>query len=114
MNARRLSTHLQIPLFRNSYALVLNTATTSALGVLYWAVAARLYSAEDVGINAAMISAMVFLAKIAQLNLVNALNRFVPAAGRDTGRLITWSYLIAVPLAVVVGLVFVAAIYGHG
>jgi O-antigen/teichoic acid export membrane protein len=110
MNLKWLSAHLQKPLFRNSYALVGNTVATSGLGALYWLVAARLFAAEDVGINAAMVSAMIFLAKLAQFNLVNGLNRFVPTAGNDTGRLIAGAYLVALPLAGVAALVFVAGL----
>lgn len=105
-----LSEHLRTPLFRNSYALVVNSVATSGLGVLYWLVAARLFAADDVGINAAMISAMIFLAKLAQFNLVNGLNRFVPTAGKHTGRLIACSYLVALPLAGVTALVFVTGL----
>jgi O-antigen/teichoic acid export membrane protein len=110
MNLKTFSEHLRTPLYRNSYALVANTVVSSGLGVLYWLVAARLFADENVGINAAMISAMIFLAKLAQFNLVNGLNRFVPAAGRDTRRLIATSYLVAIPLAGVAALIFVAGL----
>jgi O-antigen/teichoic acid export membrane protein len=103
---RRISAHLKVPLFRNGYALVVNTVAAAGLGAAYWVVAARLYSIEDVGVNAAMISAMVLLAKLAQFNLVNALNRFIPSAGGDTARLIVGSYLVTVPLAGVAAAIF--------
>ena len=85
---RRLTAQLRTPLLRNGYSLAVNTVAAAGLGTVYWIIAARLYSTEDVGVNAALISAMIFLAKLAQLNLVNALNRFVPQAGRSTRRLI--------------------------
>jgi O-antigen/teichoic acid export membrane protein len=50
---------------------------------------------------------MMFLAKMAQFNLVNGLNRFVPTAGRHTGRLIAGAYLFAIPLAGVAAGVFI-------
>ena len=56
----RLRNHLQSPLLRNGYALVFNSVATSALGMLYWMLAANFYSAEVVGINAALINAMIF------------------------------------------------------
>jgi O-antigen/teichoic acid export membrane protein len=95
---------------RNGYALAANTAISSGLGAVYWVVAARLYPTEDVGINAAMISAMIFLAKLAQLNMVNGLNRFVPRAGANTHRLVAGSYAVSVPLAVIFAVVFVAGL----
>jgi hypothetical protein len=40
---------LGVPMYRNAYALMLNTVVNSALGLLYWVVAARTSSPEDVG-----------------------------------------------------------------
>ena len=62
------------------------TGATALLGFLYWILAARRYSQADVGRNAALIASMTFLANLAHLNLTNGLNRFVPTAGRRTGR----------------------------
>ncbi len=95
-----------MPLYRNGYALVANTVVTAGLGAVYWVVAARFFSAEAVGINAAALSVMVLIANLSQLNLKNALNRFVPDAGDWTGRLIGGAYLVATPLAVVASIVF--------
>ena len=106
MPLRQLSSHLAVPLYRNGYALVANTVVTSGLGALYWVVAARSFSAEAVGINAAALSAMVLIANLSQLNLANALNRFVPDAGGRTGWLIYGAYAVATPLAAVVSIVF--------
>jgi O-antigen/teichoic acid export membrane protein len=110
MNRQQLSAHLATPLYRNGYALVANTAVTAAVGAVYWIIAARRYSAGDVGINAAMISSMVFLAKVAQVNMANALNRFVPSAHSATPRLIRGAYLAAVCFAALAGSVFVIGI----
>jgi Ser/Thr protein kinase RdoA (MazF antagonist)/O-antigen/teichoic acid export membrane protein len=44
------------------------------------------------------------------LNLVNALNRFLPSAGRRTGRIILLSYLASAGMGVIVSLVFLAGI----
>ena len=54
----RLITHLRTPLYRNGYALVLSSATTSVLGMAYWFLAARTYTPDVVGLNAAAIAAM--------------------------------------------------------
>ena len=52
----RLRAHMRDPLSRSGYALVLGSAITSALGMGFWVLAARLYSAADVGTASAMIS----------------------------------------------------------
>nr|CAD6614966.1 hypothetical protein RKHAN_02760 [Rhizobium sp. Khangiran2] len=82
-------------LTRNGLALVLSAALSSILGVGYWMVAARLYPAEVLGLNAVMISTMITLANLAQLNLGNFLNRTLAGTGRRAGRIIWISYLVA-------------------
>jgi GT2 family glycosyltransferase/O-antigen/teichoic acid export membrane protein len=104
---RRLRKHLAVPLFRNAYALIATTIVTSILGVAYWALAARNYSATDVGRTSALISALLLVAGIAQLNLVNVLPRFLPAAGALTRKLVTRAYAVSAAAACVAGIGFV-------
>jgi len=102
----KLLAHARIPLYGNGYALVVSSIVSSALGLLYWALAARLYSAENVGLNAATISAMMFLAGFAQLNLMSALMRFIPESGRQAGRFILITYGVAIVVGAVASVVF--------
>ncbi len=102
----RFISHMSTPLFRNGYTLVLSSAITSGLGMIYWILAARSYTTEAIGLNSAVMSMMLFLANLSQLNLVNVLNRFIPRAGRATGRLVGYSYLISVMIAFAAGLIF--------
>jgi O-antigen/teichoic acid export membrane protein len=88
-------------LARNGYALVASTAVTSVLGLLFWVLTARLYTSEQVGIGAALISTLLTLGNIAQLNLGNVLNRFVPVAGARAGKFIIATYAAAVVAALV-------------
>ena len=106
----RLAAHLDTPLYRNGYALVLTAGTTAVLGFGYWLIAARRYSVADVGRNGALIASMTFLANLAHLNLTNGLNRFVPTAGKRTAKLIWLSYLVAGALSIVAALVYVGGI----
>jgi O-antigen/teichoic acid export membrane protein len=104
--ANSIIVHLQKPLYRNGYALSINALTTSLLGVLYWVVAARFYTTEAVGINAATISTMTFLSAAARLYLDGALIRFLPRSGTMAKRLIQYSYLISALASAIVGMVF--------
>ncbi|PZH12422.1 hypothetical protein C1I97_12220 [Streptomyces sp. NTH33] len=81
------------PLFRNAYALMLNTGISAVLGLGYWLVAARYYSADAVGQGSAAIAAMKLLAGLTAVTLTGALARFIPVAGRATGHLIARTYL---------------------
>jgi O-antigen/teichoic acid export membrane protein/thiamine kinase-like enzyme len=93
-------------LYREGYALVLNSGLVSLFGVLYWLLAAHYYSPHVLGLNSAAISAMMFLAGVSQLNLMSALMRFIPVAGRDTTRFVLSSYLLSVCVAGIVALFF--------
>jgi O-antigen/teichoic acid export membrane protein len=103
----RVLAHLRTPLYRNGYALLLNAVSTSALGVLYWILAARFYSIEAVGINSAAISTMIFLASAARLYLDGALIRFLPRSGAAATRLIQYSYVVGGVAAALVGAFFI-------
>jgi len=105
-----LVAHLRVPMYRNAYALMLSNVLTSGLGIVYWALAARIYPAGSVGRNSALIASMTLLAGISQLNLRSALNRFIPEAGERTSRLIGYAYLATLPVTVVVGIVFFAVL----
>ena len=106
----RVRAHLRIPVLRAGYALVASSMATSALGVVYWFVAARRYDTESVGIGSALVAATTLLAGLANLGLKNGLLRFVPQAGRDTGRLIRRSYALSAVCACVAGVVFLAGV----
>ena len=99
--------HLKTPIYSRAYALILSSASTAVLGLLYWTLAARLYSAHDLGVNAALISSMMFLSYVSQLSLAGVLTRFIPTAGRATTRLILGSYGASVLMSAAFGSVFV-------
>ncbi|MFH9979427.1 lipopolysaccharide biosynthesis protein [Streptomyces sp. NPDC017179] len=81
------------PLFRNAYALMLNTGISAVLGLGYWLVAARYYSDDAVGQGSAAIAAMKLLAGLTAVTLTGALARFIPISGRATRHLIARTYM---------------------
>ncbi|HIH72127.1 MAG TPA: lipopolysaccharide biosynthesis protein, partial [Thermococcaceae archaeon] len=46
------------PLYKNSIYISLASLTSAVAGFLFWAIAARLYPAEDVGVASAIVSAL--------------------------------------------------------
>ncbi len=108
---RKLTSHLRTPLYRNGYALTLSSAVTSLLGVLYWSLAAHLYSPQVIGLNSAAISALMFLAGVSELNLMSALIRFIPGAGSNTRRFVGSAYLISLIVALIISLVFLLRLH---
>ncbi|MFC5148553.1 lipopolysaccharide biosynthesis protein [Streptomyces aureoversilis] len=80
------------PLFRNAFALMLNTGISAVLGLGYWLIAARYYTEEAVGQGSAAIAAMKLLAGLTAVTLTGGLARFIPVAGRTTGKLVFRTY----------------------
>ena len=70
---------LRTPLHSNSVYLVGNSAVVGFLGFMFWVVAARLYTAEDVGLGSALISAALLLSFLARFGLGFGVIRFLPA-----------------------------------
>lgn len=104
----RLRAHMSEPLFSSAYHLMANTVLTAGLGLGFWAAAAHLFATSEVGRDAVLISALATLSSICQLNLVDALVRFLP--GMDPGkriRTITAAYGASALAAAVGGTAFV-------
>lgn len=98
--------HLRDPMRRSSYALILGTGLTSALGLLFWMLAARWLPPATVGIGAALVSAISFLASLSTLGLRNGFVRFLPEAGSTTRRLIASGYAICAGVGLLTAGVF--------
>ena len=94
------------PQNRDGMALVLSSAISSAVGLLYWVVAARMFTPEVVGVNSTMVSTLMLLGVIAQFNLGSAMLRFVPVVGSGARVFVAACYATGIGAAVVVGTVF--------
>ncbi|GAA1363307.1 hypothetical protein GCM10009612_41630 [Streptomyces beijiangensis] len=71
---------------------MINTGISAVLGLGFWLAAAHHYSASAVGQGSAAIAAMKFLAGITAVTLTGMPARFIPVAGKHTGRLIFRTY----------------------
>jgi O-antigen/teichoic acid export membrane protein len=102
---RRLLEHIRPidPMNRSALALAANTGITSALGFVYWIVAAHYYNPATVGESAALISALTLLSTFTALNLGNTLVRFLPAAGAHAARYTLRAYLAVMAVSLVGG-----------
>src|SRR3954467_9837141 len=98
MTARSLQQDTAAPvrLFSTAYFLILNTGLNGALGIVYWAIAGRLFSRHAVGQSAALVSLMVLLTNVSLFNLSNALPRLLQLSGRHSARLVRHSYTASV------------------
>ena len=92
---RALHAEWSDPVARGGLFLLVNTAFTALLGLIYWLIAARLYPQAAVGQAGALVSASTLLSGVGQLNLSGMLMRFLPQAGARSRRLVLTSYGIA-------------------
>ncbi|WP_326553936.1 lipopolysaccharide biosynthesis protein [Micromonospora sp. NBC_01813] len=93
-------------------SLVLSSAATSVLGLVFWMAATRLYPVEAVGQATTAVNAATVLASVANLSLGPLFERFLPAAGELRGRLIAAGLALSGCLSVVLGAGFVAVAAG--
>jgi O-antigen/teichoic acid export membrane protein len=99
-------------LLRGAYSLIANTAVTSALGMAFWIAAARLFSSTTVGRDTVLISTMIELSTLCQLNLGNGIVRFLPDLGEQSARALRLAYVLTGGLAICIGLAFVLVVRG--
>jgi O-antigen/teichoic acid export membrane protein len=66
--------------YRGSLTLLVNTVATSAIGFIFWTLAARAYPASTVGVFSGVTSGVGLLAAIAALGLPNTMIRYVVGA----------------------------------
>ena len=97
------------PLLRSAYSLAANAAVTAGLGVAFWVVAARRYDPAALGRDSALIAVMLELSAICQLNMANAITRFLPSLERGTAWALVRAYAISGAAALVAGVAFVFA-----
>jgi len=104
----RIFSELRNPLYRGGYVLIANTIATNAIGLVFWLVAARLYGPVALGRASALVSALMLVATLSQLNLSSTLVRFLPQLGsQSAGKLIKLSYLLTTVAALAGGVIFI-------
>ncbi|MDQ6746678.1 MAG: hypothetical protein M3010_01025, partial [Candidatus Dormibacteraeota bacterium] len=78
------------------------------LGMAFWAVASRMYSPRQLGADAALISAMMLLSVVSQLNLAMGISRLLPQVLTRRWRPVAAIYTVTAVVAVVLAATFVA------
>lgn len=92
-------------LYRTGYSLLVSSAGTALLGVLFWVVSARSYDPEIVGHNGALLSTMQLVAAPAWVGQYAVLIRFLPTAGEHAQRLVITAYVTAAAVAATLGII---------
>lgn len=88
--------------------ILANAVVGSGFGFAFWMLAAKLYSAGDVGIATAAVSAMSLLVLLSRLGLDYSLIRFFPQ--NDKNRIFNTAYAITTAAAIISCLLFILGI----
>jgi O-antigen/teichoic acid export membrane protein len=91
------------PQHRDGLALVVSSGMSSAVGLLYWVLAAKILPADVVGVGAVTVSSLMLVGGVAHLNMSHALLRFVPVAGTAARKLVVRGYLVAIAVSGLAG-----------
>ncbi len=96
----RATTHRH--LLAGSAALVIGAAVQALTGAVFWLVAARIDTTDDVGRATALFTSSLFVAYLAGLGLQVSLARFAPARDHDSHAVFSWAVLATTVASVVV------------
>ena len=99
-----------IPLYSNTFYLVIASAVTSLLGFAFWIIVARFYAVQDVGLASATLVAMGLVVAIAHLGLQMGLIRFLPHAGENANSMINTTFTIGILLTLATAFIFVTGL----
>ncbi len=107
--AQGLVQYVKDPLRKNSAFLIATHFMIGILGFFFWAIAARLYTAEQVGLGTALISAVLLLHTLSRLGFDIGMVRFLPSEEDKPGMINTYFTLVGL-FSVVLALVFVLGV----
>jgi O-antigen/teichoic acid export membrane protein len=102
--------HLSVPLFLTAYLLILSSAAQSGLGLVFWALGARLYSAHWVGDSTTVISVALLLSTVGQLGMSSLIVRYLPVAHSRSRHFVIVCYAAAVTVALLATAAAVASV----
>lgn len=107
-NKSKIIHHLSDQLFKNSFFIMLASVSSAAFGFIFWMLAAKIYSPEDVGIATALISSMALLVLISRFGMDFSIIRFFPTY--DKSRIYSTSTIIMTSFAIIFGVIFIVNI----
>ncbi|MFC1992483.1 lipopolysaccharide biosynthesis protein [Chloroflexota bacterium] len=105
----RLKQIIATHLYRNALYLMLDMVIKSGLGFIFWIIAARFYTAADVGFSSAIFSVVGLLASLSLLGLDISIVRFLPRI-KKTANLINTSFTLGGTVNLAVAVVFLAGL----
>ena len=100
-------------LIKNAAALMISSAVSAIIGLVFWGASAHLESPATVGRNSAEIAALALLGLLSQLSFTTTFERFIPVAGTRTRSFVARAYVLCGGVALVLALLYVFLGIGH-
>lgn len=93
-------------LTRGGVAFISSSVLTTLSGLGYWLIAAHMMSRSDLGRGSSLLSALLTVSAIAQLNYARALPGLLPRARTDARRMLAVAYARVICASLILGLGF--------
>ncbi len=87
---------------------MLSSISTAGFGFIFWFLAAKFYSASDVGIATGIMSSMTLIVNLSRFGLDYSIIRFFPT--HDKCKVFSTSTVISTLIALIFGLIFISGI----
>lgn len=105
---KELKQHLNDPLYKSSFFIMLTSISSAGFGFVFWMLAAKFYLPQDVGIATALISSMALLVLLSRFGLDFSIIRFFPE--KDKSKVFSTSAIITTLFAVLFGAIFILGV----
>jgi O-antigen/teichoic acid export membrane protein len=103
---RRMKALWRDPLYSNAIYIMSAKVADAAVGLVFWIMAARIYSTEEVGQGSALLSATTLLATLSGLGFGYGLVRFI-GTSRNPVALMNSSFTVAASVSIAAVLIYV-------
>ncbi len=107
-NKYKIKKYLNEPLFKNSIYLMLTSISNAGFGFLFWILAAKLYSKDDVGLATALFSAVNLLILLSRFGLDFSIISFFPNS--DKNSIFNTSVIITTISSILLGIIFILGV----
>ena len=107
---KRLKQLLGIPLYRNALYLLTYNLAVPATGFVFWAIAAKFYAVEDIGVASAILSVMGLVWVISNLGPGAGLVRYLANSGQNDNRMINSCFTLTSLASIIISGLFLAGL----
>lgn len=94
-------------LFRNSVYLILTTITMGGFGFIFWMIATRIFTPEEIGLGTTLLSAMSLISLLSLAGFNSTLIRFLPNSKNRDGEINT-AFTLVTAATVVACIIYLA------